>query len=342
MTLAWPWALLLLVLVPLAAMGYLALERRRRARLAGLGTLGHTVSDIDGGGRRTRWRALQRWLPAALVLVGLTTLVVALARPQAVVGVPRQEGIVVLAFDVSGSMAADDMTPSRMEAAKAAATAFVERQPPGVIVGVVAFSDSGLSVQVPTSDQDAVLAAIARLHPERGTSLTQGIGAALDAIVAAEDGGVEGYYSDRSPEPAATPEPVDPGSHGSAVVVLLTDGEATSDRDPLAGAAAAARQGIRVLTVGVGSVEGAVLDVEGFRVHTQLDEATLRAIADMTGGTYQHAATADELLRVYDGLETRLTFHTETLEVTGLVAALGMVWLVIGCVAALVWLGRLP
>jgi Ca-activated chloride channel family protein len=276
-----------------------------------------------------------------LVLAGLATLVVALARPQAVVGVPRQEGIVVLAFDVSASMAADDMAPSRMEAAKAAASSFVRRQPEGVVVGLVAFSDSGISVQVPTRDQDAVLAAIARLDPSRGTSLTQGIGAAVDAIVDAEDG-VRGYYTSRSPAPDTPPVAVGPGSHDWSVVVLVTDGEATADRDPLAGANAAAAQGIRIHTVGVGSAAGAILDIEGFRVHTRLDEPMLRAIADRTGGTYHHASSADELHAIYETLDTRLVVEAETTEVTSLVAALGLALLTVGAAAALVWLGRLP
>jgi Ca-activated chloride channel family protein len=338
-TFLWPMALLLLLLAPVLVLGYLALERRRRARLAGLGSLGAFASVGDQGGMS---RAFHRWLPAWLVLTGLITLIVAIARPQAVVGIPRQEGIVVLAFDVSASMAADDIEPTRMEAAKAAATSFVERQPGGVIIGIVAFSDSGLSVQAPTSDQAAVLAAIARLRPERGTSLNQGIGAALEAIATTEDGGVHGYYTDRSPEPTASPAPVPPGSHGSAIVVLLSDGEATGDRDPLAGAQAAADRGIRVDTIGVGSAGGAVIDVDGFQVQTQLDEATLRSIADMTGGSYQHAGTSDALQRVYATLETTLAVHDERMEVTALVAALGLGLLVLGGVSGLVWLGRLP
>jgi Ca-activated chloride channel family protein len=339
MSFLWPWALALLLLLPLAAAGYLTLERRRRARLAGLGSLGVTVSAGQPGGAA---RAVRRWLPVALVLAGLATLMVAIARPQAVVGVPRQEGIVMLAFDVSASMAADDIEPTRMEAAKAAATSFVERQPAGVVIGVVAFSDSGIQVQTPTSDQDAVLAAIARLQPERGTSLNQGIGAALEAIAAAEDPSVHGYYTNRSPEPTASPTPVPAGSHGSALVVLISDGEATGDQDPLVGAQAAADRGIRVDTVGVGSAAGAVIDVEGFQVQTQLDEATLQAIADTTGGTYQHATSADALQHAYDALELRLAVHEESMEVTSLVAALGLGLLLLGGVAGLVWLGRLP
>lgn len=333
MSFLWPWALAGLALVPLAAVGYLVLERRRRKRLAGLGSLGIPMAT----GRRAGW--VRRWLPPALVLAGLAALAVAFARPQAVVGVPRQEGTVVLAFDVSASMAADDMTPTRMEAAKAAALSFVARQPEGVIVGVVAFSDSGLAVQAPTSDQAAVQAAIGRLHPERGTSLNEGIEAAVQAVLASQDG-VSGYYSSRSPQPTLVPVP--PGSRTSAAVVLLSDGEATGDRDPMAGADTAADLGIRVHTVGIGSRSGAIIDVEGFNVVTQLDEPMLVAIAERTGGTYQRAATAEQLVAVYDTLDARLTIRPEPMEVTAIVAALGLALLLMGGVAGLVWLGRLP
>lgn len=342
MSFLWPPALLLLLLLPLAVAGYVGLERRRRARLASLGSLGMVTGTPRAQERADAWRRLRRWLPASLVLAGVTMLVVALARPQAVVGLPRQEGIVVLGFDVSASMAADDMEPTRMEAAKAAASAFVRRQPDGVVIGVVAFSDSGLIVQVPTRDQAAVLAAIERLRPQRGTSLDQGVSVALQAIFASDAEEVQGYYTNRSPEPLPSVAPVEPGSYGSAVVVLLTDGEATSDRDPLAGAQVAARLGVRVHTVGVGSARGAVLDVEGLRVHTQLDEATLRAIADLTRGTYENAGSAEELQHVYDTLDTRLAIRSEAMEVTALVAAAGLLLLLVGGVAGLAWLGRLP
>ena len=342
MSFLWPQALLLLLLLPLAVAAYVGLERRRRGRLAELGSLGMAVGSPGPDGRGDGRRRVRRWLAASLVLAGVTTLIVALGRPQAIVGLPRQEGIVVLGFDVSASMAADDMAPTRMEAAKAAASAFVRRQPEGVVIGVVAFSDSGLTVQVPTRDQAAVLAAIERLRPQRGTSLDQGVSVALQAILATEEDEVRGYYTSRSPEPLPSVEPVEAGSHGSAVVVLLTDGEATSDRDPLAGAETAAIMGVRVHTVGVGSARGTVLDVEWLRVHTQLDEATLRAIADLTRGTYQHADTAAELQHVYDTLDTRLAIRTEAMEVTALVTVLGLVLLLVGGVAGLVWLGRLP
>jgi len=156
MSFLWPAMLLFLAALPL----FVALYRRRleqRRRLAArYGSLGRVQ---EATGRPPGWR---RHLPPALFLVGLTLLIVALARPQTVVSLPRMEGTVILAFDVSGSMAADDMTPTRMEAAKAAARDFVERQPPSLQIGVVAFSDSGFAVQTPTNDQEAILAAIAR------------------------------------------------------------------------------------------------------------------------------------------------------------------------------------
>ncbi|HEY8631810.1 MAG TPA: VWA domain-containing protein, partial [Candidatus Limnocylindrales bacterium] len=270
--------LVAVALVPLGILLYRALEGRRRRAMArgGLG-VGQGMARRPGGVRAR--------IPAVLFIAGLTVLMVALARPTAAVDLPREEGTVILAFDVSGSMAADDLKPTRMEAAKAATQDFVERQPPGVIIGVVAFSDAGLSVQAPTNDQATVLAAIKRLTPERGTSLGQGIRAALSTIATAENGPVTNYYSNRSPAPTATPAPVPPGSHISAVIVLLTDGENTQPPDPGAAAQAAADQGVRIYTVGIGSAAGTTLDVDGFKVHTQLDAATLQHISDVTGGT---------------------------------------------------------
>src|SRR3990172_7746773 len=152
-----------LALIPLGVGMYVALDRRRRRRAAAFGGLG------IGKAATRRPAGLRGRIPAALFLIGFTVMTLALARPQGVVGLPTQEGTVILAFDVSGSMAADDLKPTRMEAAKAAAQEFVKRQRSGVIIGVVAFSDGGLAVQAPTSDQDAVLAAINRLSPNRGT-----------------------------------------------------------------------------------------------------------------------------------------------------------------------------
>ena len=193
-----------------------------------------------------------------------------------------------------------------------------------------------------TADQAAVMSAIARLHPERGTSLAEGVSAALDTITATEEDEIRGYYSNREQVPAPEGTPVPVGSHGSAVVVLLSDGEDTADADPLVGARAAADAGIRVNTVGIGSPTGADIRIEGFSMHTQLDEDTLSRIADITGGTYQHAEDADQLQAIYDSLQTRLIVRAEPTEVTALAAGIGLALLTLGGIAGLVWLGRLP
>jgi Ca-activated chloride channel family protein len=236
-------------------------------------------------------------------------------------------------------MAATDFSPSRMEAAKAAAREFVDRQPATVRIGVVAFSDSGIAVQPPTADQAAVLAAIGRLAPQRGTSLGQGILASLSAIEAAENPN-QGYYTNRTPDPS--PSPVPPGSHASAVIVLLTDGENNESPDPQAAAQAAADRGIRIHTVGLGTAAGTTLDLDGFKVHTQLDEAGLRQIAETTGGTYYGADDQTRLDEIYRNLASSLVIEPETTEVTAVFAGVGFTALLIGCLASLAWLGRAP
>lgn len=334
----WPAMLLLLAAIPIGALAYRLGDRRRRGRITALGNL-RVGAPSNGSVRRV---ALARRIPATLTLAGLTVLVVALARPQSVVSTPRFEGTVILAFDVSGSMAADDVEPTRMEAAKTAARAFVARQPPSILAGVVAFSDSGFSVLVPTADQTEVLAAIDRLDPERGTSIARGIISSLTAIATAERDPAEGYYTNRSPDPVQLPDVVAPGTHVPAAIVLLSDGENNQRPDPLEAAQAAADRGIRIFTVGVGTAEGTTLEVEGFRVHSRLDEPSLRAIADITGGTYYAARDPAELEGIYRNIETRLVLRPEATEVTSLFAGAAVLLLTIAGLAGLRWLGRVP
>jgi len=258
-----------------------------------------------------------------------------------VVSLPRVEGTVILAFDVSGSMAADDMKPTRMEAAKAAARDFVQRQPPSVQVGVVAFSDNGFSMQVPTDNQDAVLAAINRLTPERGTSVANGIVASLNAIDAAS-GQPPHIYTNIVPTPTPTPTPVPQGTYTPAVVVLLSDGENNESPDPMAAAQAAADRGVRIYTVGIGSAAGTTLHVNGFTVFTQLDEQALQQIAKATGGTYYNATTAQDLREIYDNLDPQLVIKPEKTEVTSLFAGVSILVLLIGGAFSLLWFSRLP
>ena len=193
--------------------------------------------------------------------------------------------------------------------------------------------------QAPTADQAAVLAAIDRLAPQRGTSLGQGILASLAAIETAENP-TAGYYTNRTPDPS--PSPVPPGSHGSAVIVVLTDGENNERPEPQEAAQAAADRGIRIDTVGIGSTAGTTLDIDGFKVHTQLDEASLREIADTTAGTYYGADDQAHLDAIYQNLGSGLVVKPEQTEVTAAFAGVGFVALLVGCLASLAWLGRAP
>ncbi len=335
MSFIWPAMLWLLLLPPLGIVLYLRLQRRRRQALARYGSLGFAQ---QATGRGPGWR---RHVPPVLFLLSLTILITALARPQTVVSLPRVEGTVILAFDVSGSMAADDLKPTRMEAAKAAARGFVQNQPPAVRIGVVAFSDSGFSVQTPTNNQAAILAAIDRLSPERGTSLANGIFASLNALDA-ETRQPPLFLSNLTPTPRPTPTPVPPGAYTSAVIVLLTDGENTSAPDPLTAALAAADRGVRIYTVGIGSAEGTILHVNGLTVHTQLDEATLQQISLITGGAYYNAEDEQELLAIYDSLNPQLVLRPEKTEVTSIFTGAALLVLLIGSAFSLLWFGRLP
>jgi Ca-activated chloride channel family protein len=339
MSFIWPPMLLSLALIPLGLLLYRLLDGRRRRRLAAYGGAG-----AQGTGRRPGFRSR---VPAALLLLGLVVMSVALARPQAVVSLPRQEGTVILAFDVSASMAATDLTPTRIAAAKVAAKDFVARQPSSITIGVVAFSDSGVSVQAPTNDQATVNAAIDRLTPQRGTSVAAGILASLKVIATAEAGPFSGdYYTNQTPGPspttAPTPTPMPPGVHAPAVIILLSDGENNENPDPAAAAQAAADQGVRIYTVGIGSATGTTVNVEGFQVFTQLDEATLQGISDTTGGTYYAATDAQQLRSVYDNIDTQVVLQPQMTEITSLLAGMSLLLLFAGAMTSLLWLGRLP
>lgn len=329
-TFLWPLMLACLLLIPLFVVVYLRMQRRRRRLAASYGNLGlvHASMGHRLGGRRH--------IPPALFLVALAILIGALARPQTIISLPQLEGTIILAFDVSRSMAADDVKPTRLQAAKAAARAFVQRQPSTVQIGVVSFSDAGFAIQAPTNNQDIVLAAINRLALQSGTSLARGIDASLQAIAAGANPGPS--LSTRT----QTPTPVPKGTYTSAVVVLLTDGENTQSPDPLAAARTAADRGIRIDTVGVGSAAGATLHIDGFSVHSQLDEGALRQIAQLTGGTYYNATNAADLRAIYDKLNPRLVIKPQKTEVTSLFAGAGIVVLMLGGTLSLLWLGRVP
>ncbi len=333
MSFIWPSMLLSLALIPIGMLVFRLIDSRRRRRLAVYG------GSSSATGREARVR---RGMVALLLVGGTLMMALALARPQATVAIPREEGTVILAFDVSRSMAATDLSPTRMDAAKAAAKDFVNKQPSSVAIGVVAFSDSGVSVQAPTGDQSTVLSAIDRLTPQRGTSVGRGIQASLDAIAAQANGPWTDYYTQATPAPTPTPTPVPSGVHAPAVIILLTDGENNENPDPAAAAQLAAQRGIRIYTIGLGSAAGTTLDIDGFQVHTQLDEATLRQISDATGGTYYNATDAQQLISIYDHLDTQLIAKPELTELTSLFAGGAALLMAAAVMVSLVGLGRLP
>jgi Ca-activated chloride channel homolog len=337
MSFIWPAMLFSLVLIPLFILTYLLMQRKRRKLTSDYSNLGFSV------GARGRQPGLRRHIPVAFFITGLAILAFALARPQAVVALPKQEGTVILAFDVSGSMAATDIKPTRMEAAKTAARAFVKSQPLFVQTGVVAFSDNGLSVQVPTNDPGAVMAAIDRLAPQTGTSVGQGILASLNAISAGSSAGPPSEtYSNLLLTPTPTPTPLPHGTYKPAVIILLSDGENNENPSPLAAAQTAADRGVRIYTVGIGSPTGTTVHINGFSLHTQLDEATLKQISQITGGTYYNAQTEQDLVNIYKRLDTQVVNKPEQTELTALFAGASTFLMLIGGLFSLLWFSRLP
>jgi Ca-activated chloride channel family protein len=278
---------------------------------------------------RSWWR---RHGPPLLFLAALGLLLTGLGRPIATVQVPRVAGTVVLAFDVSNSMMATDVRPSRLAAAQAAAAEFVRAQPDTVDVGVVAFDQGAITTREPTNSHEETVVAINRLHPAGGTSLGQAILVALATIVGEQVA---------LPDPESGAAPADLGYWGSATIVLISDGEDTGGPDAILAAEMAAAAGVRVETVGIGTVEGTTIEVEGFQVATALDEQSLTAIAQATGGSYHRAGDADQLAGIYRDLDLRMTSLPQLMELTGAALGLAILLLFAGGLLMTLWHGRI-
>ena len=334
MEFTWPFLLVLLSIVPILLFVYWRIQRKRVQAAVQFTRLGF-------GRQNPGWR---RHAAPLLILLGVTGLLLTAARPHTIVSQPRLEGTIILAFDVSGSMSADDLKPTRMEAAKAAVSEFVERQPAGILIGVVAFSDSGLSVQRPTNDKAEIQAAIARLTPQRGTSLGSGIIASLNTISSgnATNWVQPNVYSNLTPEPTATPTPMPPGVYAPAVIILLSDGDNNANPDPVLAALGSQEKGVRIYTVGIGSEEGATIQVNGFTVHTQLNAELLQSLAKITGGEYFNAQSEEELKAIYDSIDLQWVVKPEKTEVTALFAAASLLVFLLAGWLSLIWFGRVP
>jgi Ca-activated chloride channel family protein len=329
MTFIWPFMLASLLLVPLIVGLYFRLMQKRKQAVSALGPLG-IMQDSSG-----RSLGIRRHAPAMFFLISLTLLLFGSSRPEMLVNLPRTEGTVILAFDVSSSMTADDLNPSRIDAAKAAARVFVENQPNSIMIGIVAFSNGGLIVQQPTNDTATLLSTIDRLTPEGGTSLGHGIFTSLNAIA-----GEALAVDEASLEEGVPSLQIDNSS--AAVIILLTDGENTNLPNPLDIAQLAAESGVRVYPVGIGSQEGTVVEINGYNILTQLNETMLQEIANLTNGSYYFAEDEGKLQEIYENIDLRLTVEGEKSEITSIVAAVSLLFILIGGALSAFWLGRLP
>ncbi|MGD9944239.1 MAG: VWA domain-containing protein [Burkholderiaceae bacterium] len=346
MSFLWPELLWLLLLVPLLVAGYLWLLRRKKRAALRFASLS-LVKEAMGRGQG--WR---RHLPPALFLLALIAMILAIARPAAVITLPSQHETVVLAMDVSGSMRAVDVEPSRIVAAQTAARTFIEDHPRSTRIAVVTFGGSAALVQPPTQNREDLLAAIERFQLQRGTAVGSGLLVSLKTIFPdvefdlnssnpRPDANRGSRRLNPSREPPKEPfKPVPPGSYGSAVIILLTDGQTTTGPDPIEAARMAAERGVRVFTVGIGTANGEILVGDGWSMRVRLDEETLKTIAEVTRGEYFYAGTAVELKRIYEALTSKLVLERRETEVTALVTALAAVLALGSALLSLLWFNR--
>ncbi len=353
----WPEFLWLLLAVPALVGVYVWLLSRRKAavRFARL----DLVRQAIGPGQRFR-----RHLPPLLFLCAIVAVILASARPSAVVTLPTEGRTIVLAMDVSLSMRAGDVPPTRLVAAQLAAKEFVKGLPSDVRAAIVTFAGTAAVVQPPTLDREELVAAIDRFQLQRHTAIGSGIimslatifpdeGIDLESAIfgsgfsrdSARRGGLDqksGSEQDKAKAKAKGEfKPVPAGSYTSAAIVLLTDGRRTTGPAPLDAARMAADRGVRVFAVGFGSAGGAPVDIDGMSIFMRFDEESLKAIAGLTHGEYFHATSASDLKAVYEKLNTRFSLERKETEISALITALAALLAVLAAVLSLRWFHRL-
>lgn len=323
MTFLNPVALWGLFALPVIVAIYALVSLRRRS--AGSGVFQAKVAAGHSA------RPGRRHIPAGIFLAALAVLLVSFARPEANISLPVRTGQIVLVVDTSNSMVADDVEPTRLDVAKQAALDVVDSQPSSVQIGVVSFTDGGLVVQAPTSNQQDVRNAIERLSPDGGTSIGEGIFAALTAIA---DDPID-------LESAGDLRTLDVGSFSNAAIIVFTDGEEIGGADPLDLAEVASNAGVPVYTVGIGTERGTVVTLDGFSIATALDEQLLGEIAESTGGEFFLAQDDPMLTGIFDAIDRSFERQGERIEITSLFA-LGAMALMIGAATmSLRWFGRI-
>jgi Ca-activated chloride channel family protein len=325
LTFQWPMLLWLLVLVPLLVLGYLRLLARQQRFAQHFSSLNMAGAAPGAKG------ALRRHGMALLLLLGISALLVAVARPKAVVILPTRLDAIILAMDISGSMRATDIKPNRLVAAQNAAKTFVANQPRDVKIGVVSIASSAALVQSPTPKREDVIEAIDRLQLQRGTALGSGLVIALATLLPDSGLDVEKIIFGRSSRnwsanaaSVETFKPMPPGSNNNVAIVLLSDGVSNFGPDLMEVGKLAAERGVRVYTVGIGTANGDTLSVDGWSMRVRLDEEALKKVSNLTQGEYFQASSAGDLKKIYQQLSARLTLGKgRVTEVTALCLALG-------------------
>jgi Ca-activated chloride channel family protein len=347
-----PENLWLLAVLPLAVLFYVVLLRRRKKAAVRYGNFGLLKQALGPGNR------IRRHIPPALFLLALLLMIVGISRPAAVMSVASHKSTVILAMDVSGSMRATDIKPSRIEAMQSAGKSFIAQQPRGVNIGIVAFAGAAFLVQPPTSDHTALDAAIDRFELQRRTAVGSGILTSLQALFPNEDFDVSpftarGDYLDPAYNQFANrgralgssakkkAPPVEPGSNRSAVIILLTDGATNTGPDPVEAARQAANHGVRVYTVGFGTPNGAIVGFGGWEMRAQLDEEALKRIADVTRAQYYRAGSAQDLQAVYKLLSKSIVVETKETEITSLLDAAAAAIALLSAGLSLLWFSRI-
>jgi Ca-activated chloride channel family protein len=345
-----PEMLLGLLLVPIA-IGFYLWAQRRRSKYAVRFTNLALLSNIAP--KRPSWR---RHLPPVLYLAAISALLIGLARPTMIVPVPREDATVILAMDVSGSMRATDVSPTRLDAARASALSFIEQLPENVRVGIVSFASEPVTLVSPTADRGQLKAAINSLTARDGTAMGDALMQVLDiAEKIQQDDAAEKPDASASPSPTTTPDasgapklPTDqPSNQPLVAAILLSDGaNSVGETEPLDAAARAKALGVPIYTIALGTPNGSVEVRDDFgqlqTLEVPPDTATLKQIATTTGGTSFTAPTAEDLKSVYANLQSRVGYTEERQEVTFALVAAGLLLVVVGAGLSAVWFGRLP